>query len=329
MRVRKLVWVEPTKLTNGCWCAECELGVFSVAFDDGWHAELNDGRDWEWEPEMDPRSYEGPYAAQRACQAYRDARILSAIEDAGAREGAAPLTMPVAHDPRFPSSGETTKTIDGTLYNAPTPAGAGDLVERLTQYADGWVFGDRYFPMGTEFGLIKEAASRIEALEAEVAEKTAEMKAVTGHIPMDYLQRHNTPGATGPTAALKLSSAMRDYAADRWKLIDRVKAFEARATTAESDLAALRAEVETLQAYLWRDDEPRRDGVPFLGMDIYTMRWTPYSKKSEQYKRGWAGRWQRAGEHGGWDNCPTPRAWKPDPQYARAALANGDTNADT
>ena len=163
MRVRKLVWVEPTKLTNGCWCAECELGVFSVAFDDGWHAELNDGRDWEWEPELDPRSYEGPYAAQRACQAYRDARILSAIEDAGAREGAEPLTMPVAHDPRSPASGGTTKTIDDALYNAPTPAGAG-VLDALAI-----IEGIKVFGLAADGSDLRDLASRIEALEAEVA----------------------------------------------------------------------------------------------------------------------------------------------------------------
>jgi len=71
----------------------------------------------------------------------------------------------------------------------------------------------------------------------------------------------------------------------------------------------------------WEAHEPPRDGVPFLGMDVYSMRWTPYSKKSQQYKRGIRGRWQRAREHGGWENCEPPSSWKPDPQYAPAASA--------
>lgn len=36
---------------------------------------------------------------------------------------------------------------------------------------------------------------------------------IRNHIPMDYLERH--PGDLG--------AAMRDYAEDRWKLIDRLK----------------------------------------------------------------------------------------------------------
>ncbi|MEN6549863.1 MAG: hypothetical protein ABFE07_27795, partial [Armatimonadia bacterium] len=98
-----------------------------------------------------------------------DKAILSAIEDAGAREGAAePLTMPVAHDPRFPSSGSTTKTIDGTLYNAPTPAGAGDLVERARAKAANMRLDDALSIGGAhDDGLLDALASRIEALEAE------------------------------------------------------------------------------------------------------------------------------------------------------------------
>jgi len=130
----------------------------------------------------------------------------AAIEDAGAREGAAePLTMPVAHDPRFPSSGGTTKTIDGTLYNAPTPAGAGDLVERLRGTSPRYCerTGEhKYDVFANRDG--DEAASRIEALEAEVA-------------------RYKR--------LLDLEAADHDAASTR-------------ATTAEADLAALRSEVE-------------------------------------------------------------------------------------
>lgn len=51
----------------------------------------------------------------------------------------------------------------------------------------------------------------------QLAEK---LKAIRGLIPINYLQRHDAPGATGPTAALDIVSAMRDYAEDRWKLYE-------------------------------------------------------------------------------------------------------------
>jgi hypothetical protein len=79
VKIKPLVWREPDKLSNGCWTADCILGTFSVAFDDGWHACLEDGALWEWEPENDPRSYEGPFAAQAACQALLDSRIRAAL----------------------------------------------------------------------------------------------------------------------------------------------------------------------------------------------------------------------------------------------------------
>lgn len=54
----------------------------------------------------------------------------------------------------------------------------------------------------------------------QLAEK---LKAICGLIPINYLQRHDAPGATGPTAALDIVSAMRDYAEDRWKLYELAK----------------------------------------------------------------------------------------------------------
>jgi hypothetical protein len=77
-QVKPLAWREPEKLTN-VWTADSVLGTFSVGFLDGWYACLEDGDRWEWEPENDPRSYDGPYAAQAACQAHFDSRILSAL----------------------------------------------------------------------------------------------------------------------------------------------------------------------------------------------------------------------------------------------------------
>ena len=77
--VKPLEWQEPTQLNNGCWTAKSILGTFSVCFEDGWYACLEDGARWEWEPENDPRCYEGPYAAQAACQTLLDTRIRSAL----------------------------------------------------------------------------------------------------------------------------------------------------------------------------------------------------------------------------------------------------------
>lgn len=81
--VKALQWKEPSPRTNGCWVAESAIGNFSVGFDDGWHACLEDGLSWDWEPEDDPRSYGGPYAAQAACQQHLSSVILSALLTAG------------------------------------------------------------------------------------------------------------------------------------------------------------------------------------------------------------------------------------------------------
>lgn len=82
--VKALIWNEPATMNNGCWTADCILGTFSVSFDDGWYACLEDGARWEWEPENDPRSYEGPLAAQAACQAHLETNVLSALTSAPA-----------------------------------------------------------------------------------------------------------------------------------------------------------------------------------------------------------------------------------------------------
>lgn len=74
--------------------------------------------------------------------------------------------------------------------------------------------------MGVEALCLRNAADRIEQLEAE-------NKSVMENIPMSYLQRHDVSGATGPTKALNLRAAMRDYSEDRWKTADRIKKLEA------------------------------------------------------------------------------------------------------
>jgi hypothetical protein len=91
--VKPLVWDEPGRLNNNCWVAKTIIGDYCVACEGGWwYAVMDEGfRHWEWEPEMDARSYTGPSAAQAACQADYEARILSAITlpQAGAYDGEA------------------------------------------------------------------------------------------------------------------------------------------------------------------------------------------------------------------------------------------------
>lgn len=63
------------------------------------------------------------------------------------------------------------------------------------------------------------------------------LRAIRDLIPMDYLIARDVAGATGPTAALDLVGAVRDYSAARWRLIDRVRKAESERDAA---LAALR-----------------------------------------------------------------------------------------
>jgi hypothetical protein len=84
---KPLEWSEPARANNGLWIAESIFGTFSVGFDDGWRAGIEDGIQWEWEPENDPRSYEGPFAAQSACQAYLETRIRSALVSGSREDG--------------------------------------------------------------------------------------------------------------------------------------------------------------------------------------------------------------------------------------------------
>ena len=53
-----------------------------------------------------------------------------------------------------------------------------------------------------------------EQIEAAGQAAAEQMQGIQANIPMDYLERH--PG--------DLVAAMREYAEDRWKLIDRLKA---------------------------------------------------------------------------------------------------------
>lgn len=80
LRVKPLEWSWPTAKNNHLWIAKSILGDFVVGFDDGWHATLDAHQGWEWEPENDPRSYDGPSPAMGACQEYLERVLLSAVE---------------------------------------------------------------------------------------------------------------------------------------------------------------------------------------------------------------------------------------------------------
>jgi len=95
--VKPLEWLEPSGKTNGCWVAESILGTYSVVFEDGWCAVLEDGFGWEWEPENDPRSYEGPKAAKDACQAHLGTQVLAALAPADPAPVSVGAAARVAH----------------------------------------------------------------------------------------------------------------------------------------------------------------------------------------------------------------------------------------
>lgn len=81
--IKPLEWDEPSKATNQCWVARTVLGTYSVCFEDGWYAVLEDGATcWEWDPEQDPRSYHGPHAAQTACRAHYESTLKQALIEA-------------------------------------------------------------------------------------------------------------------------------------------------------------------------------------------------------------------------------------------------------
>lgn len=82
VKVKPLDW----KDGRNCECsAETVVGLYEVGFDDGWWAQLEGGATWDWEPDRDPRSYEGPDAAKAAAQADYERRILSALQAAGVK----------------------------------------------------------------------------------------------------------------------------------------------------------------------------------------------------------------------------------------------------
>lgn len=113
-------------------------------------------------------------------------------------------------------------------------------------------------------GELADALSR-----AEKGEET--LRLVRDRIPMDYLRRHDVPGATRPTPACNVAAAMKDYAEDRWKILDRVtkqradlEQAEARATQAEG--LVHRAEI-ALDAVAKAADPMREKLRPKLTLD--------------------------------------------------------------
>ena len=290
VRVKALEWVKPPQSDTLRKC-ETPIGTYRT-----WTHHEADGR-WFWSLEFGATIAQGEGASeaevQAAAQAHHSSLILSAIEDAGAREGAQspvavmvaalqavedegvfvpegaaePLTMPVAHDPRFPSSGGTTKTIDGTLYNAPTPAGAGDLVERARAKAANMRLDDALSIGGAhDDGLLDALASRIEALEAEVAREklradaeAAEVNLLTHH--RDVADREREHAENRATTAESERNAWRERESETQEALQkigeefgihggepRVDGLLRVLREQRADLAALRAEVERKDA---------------------------------------------------------------------------------
>ena len=97
---------------------------------------------------------------------------------------------------------------------------------------------------------IETLLTALQAKEDESAALREERQIVISRIPMSYLQMHDVSGATGPTAGLDLTAAMKSYADDRWKLIDRVTECVSRGDTLQSALEAAQARAEKAEASL-------------------------------------------------------------------------------
>ena len=87
--------------------------------------------------------------------------------------------------------------------------------------------------------------------------------------------------------------------------------------------------VEAANGSGWRPIGTAPKGEPGLMIDVRsatTYRWLPYSGKSEQFRKGIKGRWQRATEYG-WENAKLPTEygeWIPNvPLAASPPLAEG------
>lgn len=166
-------------------------------------------------------------------------QVLSG-QDAGGLEGAEPRGCPTPGACSCPPS-------------APTPAGAGDLVERLPEKVRSHMQFLAANASGFDMGVwseicgdVLEAASRIEALEAEVAREKLRADAEAAEVNVLTHQRdafrrdRNLAEYRATTAEADLAALRSNYdtAQANWDLtLDR-------AEKTEADLAALRAEVE-------------------------------------------------------------------------------------
>jgi len=77
MRPKRLVW--DYIANTHTWQSQSPYGEYSVGFDDGWWGQLIGNMPWEWEPDCDPRTYDGPDAAQAAAQDHADAQWLASL----------------------------------------------------------------------------------------------------------------------------------------------------------------------------------------------------------------------------------------------------------
>lgn len=87
----------------------------------------------------------------------------------------------------------------------------------------------------------------------------------------------------------------------------------AAALLVPSDSALTPAAPEGEGPVAWRsniEDVPLDGSVVIVRAET-PFRWRSYSVKSEQFRKGIKGRWQRMNEFGGWDNCEHPVGdWK-------------------
>lgn len=80
VQVKPLVWGERHSVCGTEWFVETPFGEYTVFFDVGWHAQLEDGIKWEWEPDLDSRSYGGPEEPQSAAETHYSNAALAMIE---------------------------------------------------------------------------------------------------------------------------------------------------------------------------------------------------------------------------------------------------------
>lgn len=93
------------------------------------------------------------------------------------------------------------------------------------------------------------------SLLASLEEAEAVLKIVRETIPMDYLERH--PG--------DIPSAMRDYAKDRWTLIDRITETRARAEASERREAGLKKRMAEIDDAIWSAMQSQAEDVRVNG----------------------------------------------------------------